>query len=156
MTGDVRRRRPLCKKLERCTALGLEFAVNTRSGSFAKEVAAIAPAGCDVVLDTIGAKYLEENLQVLARQGRIVTIGLLGGAKGEINLGALLAKRATWMGSVFRARPLAEKAALAQIFLPDMVPLFDPRSLLPFVAAVLPMPAISESLRRILANATFS
>ncbi len=143
------------EKLDRCAELGLEFAVNTRSGSFAKEVAALAPTGCDVVLDTIGAKYLEENLQVLARQGRIVTLGLLGGAKGEINLGALLAKRATWMGSVLRARPLEEKAGLAQIFRREMVPLFERGALVPVVDAVLPMEEVAEAHRRMDHNETF-
>ena len=70
-----------------------------------------------VVLDSIGAPYLESNLASLAIGGRLVLIGLMGGAKSEINLGMLLARRLQVLGSTLRARPVEEKAALVRDFL---------------------------------------
>ncbi len=136
-------------KLEGCRGLGLDDGLLVdASGSFARAVKAVAPRGADVIVDTIGAKYLAENLRALAPQGRVVTLGLLGGVKGELDLGLLLAKRATWHGSVLRSRPLEEKAALAQAIRREVIPLFRRRTLRPIVDAVLPMDAIRSAHER--------
>ena len=125
------------------------------SVSFANAVKAVAPRGADVILDTIGAKYVAENLRALAPRGRVVTIGLLGGVKAELDLGLLLAKRATWSGSVLRARPLEEKATLAQAVTREMLPLFRRQKLRPIVDAVLPMEEIRAAHERMESNETF-
>ena len=142
-------------KLDRCAELGLEHGVETSDGSFVEGVKALAPGGVDVILDTIGAKYLRENLKVAAPRGRVVTIGLLGGVKGEMNLGLMLAKRLSWMGSVLRARPLEEKGTLAQAFRHQALPLFEAGRLKPIVDAVLPMADAAEAHRRMEASETF-
>jgi tumor protein p53-inducible protein 3 len=104
-------------KCQRCLELGADVAVNYRDASFREAVAdATGGQGVDVVLDSIGAPYLADNLASLAVGGRLVLIGLMGGAKTEVNLGLLLAKRLSVIGSTLRARPLAEKAALASGF----------------------------------------
>ncbi|MCA9616857.1 MAG: NAD(P)H-quinone oxidoreductase [Sandaracinus sp.] len=143
-------------KLEGCRDLGLDDGLLVDgSVSFANAVKAVAPRGADVILDTIGAKYVAENLRALAPRGRVVTIGLLGGVKAELDLGLLLAKRATWSGSVLRARPLEEKATLAQAVTREMLPLFRRQKLRPIVDAVLPMEEIRAAHERMESNETF-
>jgi putative PIG3 family NAD(P)H quinone oxidoreductase len=105
------------EKCARCSALGADLAVNYRTEKFADAVrAATNGAGVDVVLDSIGAPYLADNLASLAPGGRLVLIGLMGGAKAELNLGALLVRRLSVIGSTLRTRSLAEKAALVGAF----------------------------------------
>ncbi len=142
-------------KLARCEALGLRHGVLSEGDRFADGVLAVTGGGAHVVLDTIGAKDLDENVKVVATGGTIVTIGLLGGAKGTLPLGALLAKRARLVGSVLRSRPLEEKAALAQAFRRDVLPLLDDGRVKPVVDAVLPMSEVQEAHRRMEANETF-
>jgi putative PIG3 family NAD(P)H quinone oxidoreductase len=104
-------------KCAQCKALGADVAVNYRTEKFADAVKhATSGRGVDVVLDSIGAPYLEDNLASLALGGRLVLIGLMGGARAEINLGALLARRQSVIGSTLRARPVEEKAAIVRGF----------------------------------------
>ncbi|MEM9069353.1 MAG: NAD(P)H-quinone oxidoreductase [Myxococcota bacterium] len=141
-------------KLARCAELGLEHAVHTADGLFAAKVQEIA-GGAQVVLDTVGAKYLNENLKALRLQGRMVTIGLVGGIKAEANLALILRKRLCWRGSVLRARPLEEKAALIQRFSTEILPLFAAGRLRPVIDEVLPMKDASEAHARMDASETF-
>jgi NADPH2:quinone reductase len=143
-------------KLDRCRDLGLRDGVLVREGSFAAEVDALTRGhGVDLILDTVGAAYLEQNVQALAPGGRIVIIGLLGGQKGTAPLGALLRKRATIVGSVLRSRPLEEKAALAQRFAKEVLPMFADGRLKPVVDAVLPMDQVAEAHARMERDQTF-
>ncbi|MFE1157843.1 NAD(P)H-quinone oxidoreductase, partial [Streptomyces sp. NPDC058830] len=83
------------EKLERCAELGADILINYREQDFVAEVEdATGGAGADVILDNMGAKYLDRNVQALAVNGRLAIIGMQGGRKGELNIGALLAKRA--------------------------------------------------------------
>jgi putative PIG3 family NAD(P)H quinone oxidoreductase len=105
------------EKCARCGALGADVAVNYRTEKFADAVrAATGGAGVDVVLDSIGASYLADNLASLAVGGRLVLIGLMGGAKAELNLALLLARRLSLIGSTLRTRSLEEKARLVAAF----------------------------------------
>ena len=105
------------EKCQRCLDLGANVAVNYNSGDFvAAAVDATGGQGVDVILDSIGAKYLEANLNALAIGGRLVLIGLMGGAQAEISLGALLARRLQLIGSTLRGRPDSEKAELVSGF----------------------------------------
>jgi putative PIG3 family NAD(P)H quinone oxidoreductase len=142
-------------KLPRCTELGLTDAVLVEDGKFADAVAAVAPQGVHVILDTVGAAYLPQNIKVIAKQGRIVVIGLMGGVKGELNLGLLLAKRASLHGSVLRSRTNEEKAALTKSFTESMLPHFSTGTLRPIIDDTLPMSEIQEAHRRMDANETF-
>jgi putative PIG3 family NAD(P)H quinone oxidoreductase len=104
-------------KCARCRELGADVAVNYRTEKFEAAVKqATDGRGVDVVLDSIGAPYLEANLASLALGGRLVLIGLMGGARAELNLGALLARRLQIIGSTLRARPAEEKAAIVRGF----------------------------------------
>lgn len=146
------------EKLERCAReLGLEHGIVVGRGesSFAAELEAKAGRRADVILDTVGASYLAENVRAVAERGSIVVIGLMGGATGSLPLGALLGKRATIVGSVLRARPLEEKIALARAFARDAVPLFERGLLRPIVDRVMPMDAIRDAHAAMERDATF-
>ncbi len=144
------------EKLDRCRPLGLTDGVVVEAGKFAGPAKALAGGeGADVILDTVGAAYLAENVAALAPRGRLVVVGLLGGAKGELPLGALLDKRARVIGTVLRSRPLEEKAALAREFSRAVLPLFAAGRLRPVVDVVLPMEQVREAHERMERNETF-
>lgn len=101
------------EKLERCAELGADILINYREQDFVAELReATDGKGADVILDNMGAKYLDRNVQALAVNGRLVIIGMQGGVKGELNIGALLAKRAAITATTLRARPVEEKSAI--------------------------------------------
>ncbi|WP_151526355.1 NAD(P)H-quinone oxidoreductase [Serinicoccus kebangsaanensis] len=101
------------QKLAACRELGAEILVNYREQDFVEELRdATGGAGADVILDVVGAAYLTDNVRALAHDGRLVVIGLLGGRKGELDLGALLVKRAKVMATSLRSRSLASKAEI--------------------------------------------
>ena len=142
-------------KLPRCTELGLTHAVLVEEGQFADTVLAVVPEGANVVLDTIGAAYLSQNVKVIAKKGRIIVIGLMGGVKGDLALGALLAKRASIHGSVLRSRSAAEKAELTKSFTEEMLGRFATGELKPIIDDVLPMTDVQTAHKRMDANQTF-
>ena len=142
-------------KLPKCTELGLTHAVLVENGQFADTVLAAVPDGIDVILDTVGAAYLEQNVRVVAKKGRIIVIGLMGGVKGELFLGALLSKRASIHGSVLRSRSAPEKADLTRQFAEGMLGRFDSGELRPIIDETLPMSDVQDAHRRMDANETF-
>ena len=142
-------------KLPRCTDIGLNHAVLVEDGKFAEEVLTAAPKGVDVMLDTIGAAYLAQNIKVIGKKGRIIVIGLMGGVKGELSLGTLLAKRASIHGSVLRSRSPDEKAALTKSFSGEMLQRFTTGDLKPIIDDVLPMTDVQTAHQRMDANETF-
>lgn len=141
-------------KLPRCTEIGLTHPVLVEDGKFADAVKSIVPHGVEVIVDTVGAAYLGQNVQVIAKQGRIVVIGLMGGVKGELPLGLLLAKRASVQGSILRSRSPEEKAALTKSFSEQMLPKLATGELRPIVDAVLSMTEVQSAHRRMEANET--
>jgi putative PIG3 family NAD(P)H quinone oxidoreductase len=106
----------------------------------------------DVVLELVGAPNLAENLQALAVAGRIAVIGVGGGAQGEINLLALMGKRARIHGSTLRARPLEEKALTARLMEHQVLPLFERGELTVPIAASFPLDASAEAYDRFAAG----
>ena len=144
------------EKCARCLELGANVAVNYREADFAEAVAeATGGAGVDVILDSIGGPYLERNLSSLALGGRLVLIGLMGGAKAEIPLGTLLMKRLQVMGSTLRARPESEKADLARAFVARFGKALESGALRPIIHEVLPLAEAAEGHRRMKASAHF-
>jgi len=127
-------------KLRRCEELGAEVLVNYREQDFVEVVReATEGHGADVVLDNMGAKYLGRNVQVLAPNGRVVTIGLQGGRRGELDLGALLAKRAAVIATSLRARPASEKATIVAAVREHVWPLIEAGRVRPVIHARLPL-----------------
>lgn len=135
-------------KLAACRELGADGGVNYREGDFVEAVReATGGRGADVVLDVMGGAYLQRNVDVLATEGRLVVIGLQGGLTGELNLGLLLGKRLSVMGSTLRARPLEDKATLAASMVAHVWPGFADGSLRPVVHTVLPLDQVAEAHR---------
>jgi putative PIG3 family NAD(P)H quinone oxidoreductase len=101
------------RKLQACRELGADVAINYREEEFEQRIAAETNrAGVDLILDNMGAKYLPRNIKSLGIGGRLIVLGLQGGVVGELDLGALLGKRATVHAAGLRGRPLAQKAAI--------------------------------------------
>jgi tumor protein p53-inducible protein 3 len=144
------------EKCARCRELGADVALNYRSEPFAERVReATGGRGVDVVLDSIGAPYLAPNLDSLAVGGRLVLIGLMGGAKVELNLAVLLGKRLSAIGSTLRARPLAEKAAIVDGFSRRFGADLAARRIRPIVDRVLPLEAVADAHRAVKASEHF-
>ncbi|MDD9206499.1 NAD(P)H-quinone oxidoreductase, partial [Georgenia sp. 10Sc9-8] len=100
-------------RVRRCRELGAEVGIDHRQEDFRRVVQEVTEGrGVDIVLDVIGAAYLEQNVASLATGGRLVVIGLQRGRRAELDLGRLLTKRASVHGTTLRARPRAEKAAI--------------------------------------------
>ena len=109
------------EKLETCRSLGADVVVSYRDEDFVEVVRGLG--GADVVLDNMGASYLGRNVAALATGGRLVVIGMQGGAKGELDLGALLGKRASVAATSLRGRPVEEKAAICAEVVQEVWPL---------------------------------
>jgi len=143
-------------KCRRCLELGADVAVNYRDGDFALACKqATDGRGVDLVLDHIGASYLEKNLGSLAVGGRLVMIGLMGGAKAEINLALMLGKRLQLIGSTLRARPDAEKAEIVQGFLTRFGPALSKGELRATLDRVLPLAQAADAHRAMKASEHF-
>lgn len=113
-------------KLDACRELGADHLVNYREDDFVERVRELTDGhGADVILDNMGAKYLARNVDVLATNGRLVTIGLMGGRKGELDLGTLLAKRGAVIATSLRSRPATEKAAIVAAVREHVWPLIE-------------------------------
>ncbi|MEU5793285.1 NAD(P)H-quinone oxidoreductase [Streptomyces sp. NPDC047813] len=136
------------EKLERCAELGADILINYREQDFVAEVKeATGSAGADVILDNMGAKYLDRNVQTLAVNGRLAIIGMQGGAKGELNIGALLHKRAAVTATSLRARPVEEKTAIVAAVREHVWPLLAAGRVRPVVDRELPMERAAEAHR---------
>ena len=144
------------EKCERCRALGADVAVNYRTGDFVAEARrATGDQGVDVVLDSIGAAYFEKNLAALRTGGRLVLIGLMGGAKTDVNLAVLLARRLSVIGSTLRSRSTAEKAAIVGGFRTRFGFDLEAGRLRPVVDRVLPLARAAEAHRLLEASEHF-
>ena len=125
-------------KLDAARRLGADVAIDYREQDFA-EVIADTAGGADVILDNVGAAYLPRNVASLRIGGRLVVIGLQGGRLGELDLGALLAKRASVSAASLRARPLAQKAAIVTATESFVWPLIESGDVAPVIDRVLPL-----------------
>jgi len=144
------------EKCARCRELGADVAVNYREAFFSEAVAEhTGGRGVDVVLDSIGGAYLGDNLASLAIGGRLVLIGLMGGAKAEISLATVMLKRLQVIGSTLRARPVREKAAIVADFEARFGADLAAGRIRPIVDRVLPMADIEAAHRAMEASEHF-
>lgn len=128
------------EKLARCAELGAELLINYREQDFAAEVPPM-----DVILDVVGAKYLDANVRTLADGGRLVVIGLQGGVKAELNLGLLLAKRASVTATSLRTRSAEQKAAICTSVVENVWPLYASGQIRPVIDRVLPLAEAAQA-----------
>jgi putative PIG3 family NAD(P)H quinone oxidoreductase len=135
-------------KLEECAALGADVGIDYHREDFVERaMERTDDRGVDVILDIVGADYLDRNLRALAVDGRLVVIGLQGGAQAPLNLGLLLARRLTVTGSTLRARTTEEKAVLMAQLYRDVWPPFADGTLRPVIDRVLPFGDAAEAHR---------
>ncbi len=127
-------------KLDFCAELGADVLINYREQDFVEEIkAATDGTGADVILDNMGAKYLDRNVQALAPNGRLAIIGMQGGIKGELNIAMLLGKRGAVTATSLRARPAGEKASIVAAVREHVWPLVAGGHVRPVVDRELPM-----------------
>ena len=120
-------------KAQACRDLGADLVVERSPHDWLADVQEVVPQGFDVILDVIGGDEVERNLRAVATKGTIVQVGLMGGGSTQVNVGLLLMKRARWIGTTLRARPLEEKTALARKFAAELLPLFESGQLEPII-----------------------
>jgi putative PIG3 family NAD(P)H quinone oxidoreductase len=133
-------------KLERVAAQGAHHVIDYREQSFADEIRRITDKrGVDVILDHIGAKYLQDNMKSLALAGTLMLIGVMGGIKAELNLAMMMVKRQRIIGSVLRSRPVAEKAAIIARFEEVVMPLIAGGEVTPLVDARFPLEQAADA-----------
>lgn len=141
-------------KLERAKPLGLDIGLSDKD--FATEIKQRTNGeGVHVVLDFIGAAYMEQNLDVLTMWGRMVFLATLGGAQANVNLGLLMGKRIQIRGCTLRTRTLEEKLGVTRRFSTQVVPLFASEKVRPIVEQVYPMHEIGEAHQAMAANKNF-
>lgn len=140
-------------RLERCRQLGADVTINYRTEDFVDIVK--QHGGADVILDVMGAKYLERNVKALGTGGRLVVIGMQGGRKAELDIARLLTKRASVTATSLRARPLEEKAAIVADVRARLWPLVEQGSVAPVIDQVLPMSNAAEAHRALDAGGVF-
>ncbi|MGW0504812.1 NAD(P)H-quinone oxidoreductase [Micromonospora sp. NPDC003241] len=140
-------------KHPRLRELGAVHLVDYREQDFVEEVRRVTDGrGADVVLDIMGASYLGRNVAALAPDGRLVVIGMQGGRKAELDLGALLAKRGTVAATALRARPLDQKAAIVQGVRDEVWPLVEADRVRPVVDRRLPITEVAQAHRLVESN----
>jgi putative PIG3 family NAD(P)H quinone oxidoreductase len=120
-------------KADACRELGADLVLERSPADWLGALTAQIADGVDVVLDVIGGEEAERNLRTVKVDGTIVQVGLMGGASAPVNVGLLLTKRITWVGTTLRSRPLERKIALTQRFIDEMLPLFDSGALRPVI-----------------------
>ncbi|MCX5119817.1 NAD(P)H-quinone oxidoreductase [Micromonospora sp. NBC_00362] len=143
-------------KHDRLRELGAAHIIDYREQDFVEEVRRVTDGrGVDVILDIMGGSYLGRNVSALASGGRLVVIGMQGGRKAELDLGTLLAKRASVTATSLRSRPLAEKAAIVQGVRDEVWPLVEAGRIRPIVDRRLPMTEAAQAHRLVESNDHF-
>lgn len=142
-------------KLEAASELGLDVALPLDDALVDRVRLETEERGVHLLLDMLGGGWLDANLKMLGHRGRMITIGLLAGARGELSLGRLLQKNLRLLGSTLRSRPLEEKIALAQATSTHVVPGLASGALKPVVDRVMPFEAVAEAHHVMESNANF-
>jgi putative PIG3 family NAD(P)H quinone oxidoreductase len=133
-------------KLEFCRDLGADVTISYRDEDFVERVREASDgAGADVILDIMGAAYLDRNIDALAADGQLIVIGMQGGVKGELNLGKLVGKRARVIGTALRSRPVAGKSAIAHEVVSSVWPMIADGRVKPIIGARLPIERAAEA-----------
>jgi putative PIG3 family NAD(P)H quinone oxidoreductase len=144
-------------KAQRCADLGADVVLARSPADWLGPLQAALQGrgvdGVDVVLDVVGGDEADRNLAAVRPRGSIVQVGLLGGGSATVNLGALLAKRVTWTGTLLRSRPLEEKIAVSRRFAAEVLPLFTAGRLHPVIDRRFPLDDAAEAHRVMEADA---
>ncbi|ABK67320.1 NAD(P)H-quinone oxidoreductase [Mycobacterium avium subsp. hominissuis] len=142
------------EKLGFCRELGADITINYRDEDFVARLAD-ETGGADVILDIMGAAYLDRNIDALATDGQLVIIGMQGGVKAELNIGKLLAKRARVIGTTLRGRPVSgpnSKTEIVQAVTASVWPMIADGRVRPIIGARLPIQQAGDAHRRLVAS----
>jgi len=143
-------------KLDRCLAFGLDHAIMTDGADFADATnSATGGRGADVILDLVGGKYFDQNLDSLAIQGRLMLVGLTSGRSSEFDLGKALKKRATILGTTMRARSRDEKAEVTKVFSERVVPMLASGKVRAIIDRVFAADDVRNAYRSLASNTSF-
>jgi putative PIG3 family NAD(P)H quinone oxidoreductase len=140
-------------KADACRDLGADLVFERSPADWLSALQVAVPGGVDVILDVIGGEEVDRNLKAVGVDGTIIQVGLMGGGSATVNIGLILSKRITWIGTTLRARPLERKLGLCQRFIAEMLPLFDSGDLRPVVDSRYPFEQIADAHRHIESNA---
>ena len=141
------------EKTALCSQLGADLAINYREEDFVQRIEEhIGSEGVGIIVDIVGAEYLERNLRLLGLKGRIVFLSMLSGSHTEINLGSLMGRRLRLIGSVLRSRSLREKAEIQQRFMSQFWPLLVNGTIEPVIDSVFPIERANEAHQRVAEN----
>ncbi len=141
-------------KADACRDLGADLVLERSPHDWLADLKSAVPDGVDVVLDVVGGDEADRNFRAVATDATIVQVGLMGGGSAPVNMGLLLMKRITWVGTTLRARPLERKLALCQRFRAEMLPLFDSGALRPVIDSRYAFDDIAEAHRHMESNAS--
>lgn len=134
-------------KLERVKQLGVDLVIDyTQTPDFSDIVKEFTgKKGVDVILDHVGAKYLDPNMKSLGYQGKLIIIGIISGIKAELNLALMMVKRQQIIGSVLRSRPVKEKGEIIAEFTRRALPRFADRSIVPIIEQEFDIDAVVDA-----------
>lgn len=143
-------------KVDSVRELGAQHVIDYRHSAFDEEIAEITGGrGVDVILDHVGAEYLQKNLKSLAVYGRLVIIGVTSGPRGEVNLALMMVKRQQITGSVLRPRSIAQKAEIIRDFRDRVLGLFASGAIAPLVSHEFPLQEAASAHRLMEASGHF-
>ena len=138
-------------KLDLCRELGADFGIAYHDEDFVQRIReATDGAGADVILDIMGASYLDRNIDALANDGQLIVIGMQGGIKGELNIAKLIGKRARVIGTALRGRQIGGptgKSAIVQAVIESVWPMFADGRVRPVVGATFPIERAADAHR---------
>jgi len=140
-------------KMDACRELGADVVIERSPSDWLGALSEQVPGGVDVVLDVIGGEETDRNLKAVRMDATIVQVGLMGGGNASVNVGLILSKRITWIGTTLRSRPVERKLALSQRFIDEMLPLFDSGVLRPVIDSRYAFDDIADAHRHMEANA---
>jgi len=140
-------------KADACMALGADLVIERSPSDWLGELSAAVPDGVDTILDVVGGEEADRNLKAIRVDGTIVQVGLMGGGSAPVNMGLILMKRVTWIGTTLRSRPLERKVALMQRFIDEMLPLFESGALRPVIDSRYSFDQLPEAHRYMESNA---
>lgn len=140
-------------KVARCTELGADLGINYKREDFVERTLAhTGGEGVDVIIDIVGAEYLDRNLRLLKARGRLVFLAVLGSSQAEINIGALMGRRLRLIGSVLRSRTLSERTEIKARFMARFWYLLEAGTIGPVIDSIYPIEQANEAHERLAAN----